>query len=290
LERHGSKRHPGLPMGYTRVEALAEAAPGVWFPKRIRQIAFVQEPEGLVEDRLIVGTQLDTVVHNFSLAPNRPESAFRDVVVPAGTEVNVFDAEEKSVGQIRQEQTGIVMLTDDQWTRLVLEQLQNNLKRNEPQLEEEQRLAAASALVGKVPPELPRSWVNGKPTTWNDLKGKTVLLYFWAMWDVNSCREARRLSDQMERLKSAGIAVIGAHAMGTPPTDVDRAVKLFELSFPVCIDPPAKVKLLAWGPLWTQFGVRTLPAAAVIDSAGHVVEFGPVDAMLSKARELAHGR
>jgi hypothetical protein len=59
------------------------------------------------------------------------------------------------------------------------------------------------------------------------------------------------------------------------------------LNFPVCIDPPAREKLLAWGPLWTQCGVRTLPVAVVIDATGHVADFGAIESMLVKARELA---
>jgi peroxiredoxin len=289
LELRELRRHATLPTGYTRVEAFGEARPGVWFPQRIRSITFVATAgEGLVEDRLIINHRRDTVVRSFSLAPKRPDAEFRDIVVPAGTDVRVFDAEEKFVGQIQQEKTGVVTLTDEEWARRVLEQLQNNMKRNELRPEEEKRLAAANALIGKAPPELPRTWVNGKPIAWSDLKGKTVLLYFWAMWDGDSCRQAKRLSDQAEGLKTAGIAVVGAHSMGTSPADVDRAVKAFELSFPVCIDPPAREKLLAWGPLWTQFGIRTLPAAVVIDAHGHVADFGAIDAMLFKARELAH--
>jgi peroxiredoxin len=170
----------------------------------------------------------------------------------------------------------------------VLEQLQKGLKRNEPRRDLEKRLATANALIGKTPPELPRTWVNGKAIGWNDLKRKTVLLCFWAVWDVDSCREAKRISDQAERLQAEGIALVGAHAMGTPPADVKQSVKRLGLNFPVCIDPPPKEKSLEWGPLWTQFGVRTLPAAVVIDATGHVAESGAIDAMLFKARELSH--
>jgi len=285
------RRNPTLPTGYTRIEALAEARPGVWFPKRIRNVAFVglaTEGEGLVEDRVIINYGRDTVVRKFGLAPKRPDSEFRDVVVPAGTAVGIRDADGKHVGRIQQEKTGVATVTDEEWTRLALVQLQNGLKHDEPRRAQQKRSAKANALVGKTPPELPLTWVNGNPITWNDdLKGKTVLLYFWAMWDGNSCREAKRLSDQFERLKADGIAVVGAHAMGTPPDDVDRAVKSFELKFPVCIDPPPREKLLDWGPLWTQCGIRALPAAVVIDATGHVADFGAIDTMLVKARDLA---
>ena len=169
----------------------------------------------------------------------------------------------------------------------MLDWLQNGLKRDEPEREHEQRLATASALIGKSPPELPRTWVNGKAMNWNDLKGKTVLLYFWAMWDGESCRQAKRLSDQAERLQAAGIAVVGAHAMGTPPADVDRAVKVFEWNFPVCIDSRPRRRCSPGGRSGRSAALRTLPVTIVIDATGHVADFGRIDVMLDKARELA---
>lgn len=44
--------------------------------------------------------------------------------------------------------------------------------------------AAKDALEGKAPPELAGEWfnTNGKKLDWKALKGKVVLLDFWAYW------------------------------------------------------------------------------------------------------------
>lgn len=46
-----------------------------------------------------------------------------------------------------------------------------------------QTAAAKDALEGKAPPKLVATeWINSKPLDWNALKGKVVLLDFWAHW------------------------------------------------------------------------------------------------------------
>jgi peroxiredoxin len=281
-----------LPSVLTQVEVFREASPGVWYPQRMRRIAFATTPPalGVLEHRLIVQERRETVVRSFDLAPKSSDSEFHDVVVRAHMPVHLRDVGGKDVGSIMPEETGVVTLTDSEWTELVLKRLRAGMRGNEEPRELQKRLATANSLIGKAPPELPRTWVNGTAIDWKDLKGKTVLLCFWALWDEESCRQATRLSAQIVPLKAASIAVVGAHAMGTPPADVERAVKQFKLSFPVCIDPQPTEKLLEWGPLWTEFGVRTLPGAVVIDATGHVADFGAIDAMLFRSRELAHRR
>jgi hypothetical protein len=47
-----------------------------------------------------------------------------------------------------------------------------------------QNMAAKNALEGKAPPELAGEWFNtsGKALDWKTLKGKVVILDFWAHW------------------------------------------------------------------------------------------------------------
>ena len=43
--------------------------------------------------------------------------------------------------------------------------------------------ALKNAVEGKVPPKLTATaWMNSAPLTWKELKGKVVLLDFWAYW------------------------------------------------------------------------------------------------------------
>jgi hypothetical protein len=43
--------------------------------------------------------------------------------------------------------------------------------------------ALKNAVEGKAPPPLvSTAWLNSKPLKWSDLKGKVVLLDYWAYW------------------------------------------------------------------------------------------------------------
>jgi len=43
--------------------------------------------------------------------------------------------------------------------------------------------ALKDSVEGKLPPKLAATeWLNSKPLDWNGLKGKVVLIDFWAFW------------------------------------------------------------------------------------------------------------
>src|SRR5262245_49026622 len=67
-------------------------------------------------------------------------------------------------------------------------------------------------------PEIRKSdiWINGKPTTLKSLKGKVVLIDFWA-FDCEPCLQAMpHVVDLYNKYADAGLVVIGVH---TPRAD-----------------------------------------------------------------------
>ena len=107
-----------LPTSISRCDDLREIAPGLWYPFRVIDDEFPgrrAHAPGTVADRLArrhddrvggPGTRVDDAI-------------FGDVVVPAGTGVQVSDEQGNRVGVIRQEQAGVPSLTPAAYQKLL---------------------------------------------------------------------------------------------------------------------------------------------------------------------------
>jgi len=62
---------------------------------------------------------------------------------------------------------------------------------------------------GEMMPFPPLAWVNGKPLTDKDLKGKVVLLDFWAVWCGPCIATFPHLRDWHEKYSDKGLVIIG---------------------------------------------------------------------------------
>ncbi len=72
------------------------------------------------------------------------------------------------------------------------------------------RAKERASLVGKVAPALEvEAWVNGDPLTAEDLKGKVVLLHFWAVWFGPSIAALPRLREWHEKYADQGLVIVG---------------------------------------------------------------------------------
>ena len=108
--------------------------------------------------------------------------------------------------------------------------------------------------------ELPTS--DGKMVALGGLKGKVLLLNFWATW----CPPCREEMPSMERLyqefKDQGLAVLAVNIRESPK-QVERFMRDFRLTFPALLDTDATVS--------GRYGVRGLPSTYLVDRTGHVV-------------------
>jgi len=67
-----------------------------------------------------------------------------------------------------------------------------------------------AGLVGKpAPPFQASAWVNGEPTSLEQLKGKVVLLDFWAVWCGPCISTFPHLRELHEKYGSQGLAIVG---------------------------------------------------------------------------------
>jgi thiol-disulfide isomerase/thioredoxin len=121
--------------------------------------------------------------------------------------------------------------------------------------------AAAGAASPAPPPEFTHTrasdWLNSDPLTLAALKGKVVLVEFWA-FDCDNCLKSRPWVESLVRDKAAqGLVVVSVH---TPeleeekaPNNVKKAVERLGIHNPVMIDADASYWRALHAQYWPTF-------------------------------------
>jgi thiol-disulfide isomerase/thioredoxin len=148
--------------------------------------------------------------------------------------------------------------------------------------------AARDELVGQPAPEFPKStWLNSAPVTVGSLKGKVLILDFWATW-CGPCRNDLPIAERLhQEAKDSGIVIIGVHAAGTEEAEIKKLAQKLELHYPIVIDLDPPAKFAAPGELASRLRVHGIPQAFLIDPQGRIAAHGQLAEIVIKARELA---
>src|SRR5689334_8033531 len=112
-------------------------------------------------------------------------------------------------------------------------------------------------------------WLNtpgGQPVSLASLKGKVVLVDFWAYSCINCQRELPHVEAWAKDYAAAGLEVVGVHtpeyAFEHVPSNVAAGVRRLGLTFPVALDN-------AYG-TWDAYGNQSWPATYLIDASGQI--------------------
>jgi cytochrome c biogenesis protein CcdA/thiol-disulfide isomerase/thioredoxin len=107
-------------------------------------------------------------------------------------------------------------------------------------------------------------WLNSRPLTVEDLKGKVVLVDFWTYSCINCLRAIPYVRAWAEKYRDHGLVVIGVHApefaFERNVENVKKAIATLGIGYPVAIDNDYKV--------WRAFENEYWPAHYFIDGKG----------------------
>jgi peroxiredoxin len=116
-----------------------------------------------------------------------------------------------------------------------------------------------------MPPPFGSSTLDGRPLALTDLRGRVVILNFWASWCLECRAEMPRLESLHRAYASRGLAIVGVNAREDARAARRHAEEL-DLTFPLVLDPGGKINAL--------YGVIGLPTSFVVGRDGRAVAFG----------------
>jgi peroxiredoxin len=118
-----------------------------------------------------------------------------------------------------------------------------------------------SASTNSVAPTFTLPSRAGDNVSLEQLKGKVVMLNFWASW-CGPCRTEMPLLEQMhKRYSSLGFTMVGVNVEANT-ADAERWLKDTPVSFPVLFDRESKVSKM--------YDVNAMPSTVFIDRKGNI--------------------
>jgi peroxiredoxin len=113
----------------------------------------------------------------------------------------------------------------------------------------------------KDAPDITLSGLNGKTLRIADLKGKVVLLDFWASWCI-PCRRSFPEVDALHReLESKGLAVIAVN-VDEQQKNAYTFLEKYPHTMTVAFDPKGSVA--------EAFNLQAMPSTLIVDRSGHI--------------------
>lgn len=119
-----------------------------------------------------------------------------------------------------------------------------------------------SPLVGRPAAEFSLRTFAGETVSLHGLRGKVVVLNFWASWCYPACyEEAPVLERGWQAYRDQGVLVLGVDIQDTREA-AEKFIRDFTLTFPNAPDPGGRVSI--------EYGVYGVPETFFIDRRGRI--------------------
>jgi cytochrome c biogenesis protein CcmG/thiol:disulfide interchange protein DsbE len=120
-----------------------------------------------------------------------------------------------------------------------------------------------SPLVGKDAPEFTLKLFDGKRVSLSEMKGKTVLLNFWASWCMPCRLEAPALEQSWLKYKDKNVVFIGVNVWDEN-SSASSYIEKFGGGYPQGIDPEEEIQV--------DYGIGGVPETYFIGPSGIITD------------------